>query len=56
MEAMMVPVKLPQPPRITVITSYISSSMRDIFAYALLVIVLFVRPSGLMGKATEDKA
>ena len=40
----------------TMISSYISSSMRDIFAYALLVIVLFVRPSGLMGKATEDKA
>ena len=40
----------------TLISSYISSSMRDIFAYALLVIVLFVRPSGLMGKATEDKA
>ncbi|MCI8741526.1 MAG: branched-chain amino acid ABC transporter permease [Lachnospiraceae bacterium] len=40
----------------TMIASYLSSSMRDIFAYLLLVIVLFVRPSGLMGKATEDKA
>ncbi len=38
------------------IASYVSSSMRDIFAYLLLVIVLFVRPSGLMGKEAEDKA
>lgn len=40
----------------TMIASYVSSSMRDIFAYLLLVIVLFVRPSGLMGKEAEDKA
>lgn len=40
----------------TMISGYISSSMRDIFAYTLLVIVLFVRPEGLMGKSTEDKA
>lgn len=40
----------------TMISGYISSSMRDIFAYALLVIVLFVRPAGLMGKSMEDKA
>ncbi len=30
--------------------------MRDIFAYLLLVVVLFVRPAGLMGKALDDKA
>lgn len=40
----------------TFISGYVSSSMRDIFAYALLVIVLFVRPSGLMGVSSEDKA
>ena len=40
----------------TFISAYVSSSMRDIFAYALLVIVLFVRPSGLMGVSSEDKA
>ena len=40
----------------TMISAYLSSSMRDIFAYALLVIILFVRPSGLMGKPTDDKA
>lgn len=40
----------------TLISAYVSSSMRDIFAYALLVIVLFVRPAGLMGVSSEDKA
>ncbi|MDD7016009.1 MAG: branched-chain amino acid ABC transporter permease [Firmicutes bacterium] len=38
------------------ISSYVSSAMRDIFSYALLVIILFVRPSGLMGVDTGDKA
>lgn len=40
----------------SLIAGYVSSSMRDIFAYALLVLVLFIRPSGLMGKISEDKA
>lgn len=40
----------------TMISGYVSSSMRDIFAYLLLVVVLFVRPAGLMGKASDDKA
>lgn len=38
------------------ISSYVSSAMRDIFSYALLVLILFVRPAGLMGVATGDKA
>ena len=41
------------------LTTMITDCLQGIysyFAYALLVIVLFVRPSGLMGKATEDKA
>ncbi|MBE6969496.1 MAG: branched-chain amino acid ABC transporter permease [Ruminococcaceae bacterium] len=33
-----------------------NSSLRDLFVYGLLIIVLIVRPSGLMGKVTEDKA
>ena len=40
----------------TMISGYISSSMRDIFSFSLLVLILFIRPSGLMGKASEDKA
>ena len=33
-----------------------NSTLRDLFVYALLIIVLVVKPSGLMGKITEDKA
>jgi len=40
----------------SMISGYLSSAMRDIFAYLLLVIILFVRPSGLLGKSSEDKA
>lgn len=35
---------------------YISSNLKDLFAFVLLIIILVVRPSGIMGKATEDKA
>ncbi len=38
------------------ISSYVSSAMRDIFSYTLLVLILFIRPSGIMGVATGDKA
>ena len=40
----------------TLVSAYISSQMRDIFAFALLVIVLLIRPTGIMGKINEDKA
>ena len=35
---------------------YIASSYRDLIAFSLLIIILVIRPSGLMGKVTEDKA
>lgn len=38
------------------ISAYISSSMRDMFSFSLLIIILLVRPTGLMGKRMEDKA
>ena len=38
------------------ITGYVSSALRDMIAYGILIIVLIVRPSGLMGKSSEDKA
>lgn len=38
------------------VAGYISSGMRDIFAFALLVIILLIKPTGLMGKSSEDKA
>ena len=37
-------------------SSYIASQYRDLIAYVLLVIVLVIKPSGLMGKMMEDKA
>ncbi|MDL2273545.1 branched-chain amino acid ABC transporter permease [Oscillospiraceae bacterium OttesenSCG-928-G22] len=40
----------------SLISGYISSSMRDIFSFSLLVIVLLIRPTGLMGKVSEEKA
>jgi branched-chain amino acid transport system permease protein len=40
----------------TITSAYVSSQYRDLIAFALLIIVLVFRPSGLMGKVTEDKA
>lgn len=40
----------------TLISAYISSSMRDIFSFSILIIVLIFRPNGIMGKNMEDKA
>lgn len=38
------------------VAGYISSAFRDVFSYALLILILFVRPMGLLGKSSEDKA
>ena len=35
---------------------YIPSTYRDLIAFTLLIIILVIKPSGLMGKVTEDKA
>ena len=40
----------------TFVSGYISSSLRDIFSFGILVLVLLFRPTGLMGKSSEDKA
>ena len=37
-------------------TGYISSNLKDLIAFVVLILVLVIRPSGIMGKATEDKA
>jgi len=37
------------------IAGYISSGTRDIFVYLLLIVILLVKPSGLLGKKREDK-
>ena len=38
------------------ISAYVSTSLRDLFAYFLLIVILLIRPSGLMGKSSEDTA
>ncbi len=40
----------------TFAAGYVASNWRDFIAFALLIIVLVIKPSGLMGKITEDKA
>ena len=40
----------------TLTSGYLSSQYRDLIAFALLIIMLVVRPMGIMGKITEDKA
>ena len=40
----------------TLVAGYISSQFRDLVAFSLLILVLVFRPTGLMGKVTEDKA
>jgi branched-chain amino acid transport system permease protein len=40
----------------TMTSAYLSSQYRDLIAFALLIFILVVRPSGLMGKNNEDKA
>lgn len=38
------------------ISAYFSSAMRDLINFGLLILILLVKPTGLMGKAIEDKA
>ena len=38
------------------ISAYVSTTLRDLFAYFLLIVILLIRPSGLLGKSSEDKA
>lgn len=40
----------------TMVTAYISSGLRDLFTFMLLIIILLVKPTGLMGIEVEDKA
>lgn len=40
----------------TLCTAYINSSLRDFFSFALLIVLLLVKPSGLFGVDVQDKA
>lgn len=39
----------------TFVTAYISSTYRDALAFILLIVILLVRPQGLMGKRVQEK-
>jgi branched-chain amino acid transport system permease protein len=36
-------------------TGYVSSDYEDVFAFALLVLILIFRPAGLLGRSTAQK-
>ena len=40
----------------TFVSGYLSTQYRDLFAFGILILMLVIRPSGIMGKNTEDKA
>lgn len=40
----------------TLVSGYISSSLRDLFSFGLLIVLLLVKPSGLFGVDVQDKA
>ena len=40
----------------TFVTGYINSSLRDFFSFAILIVLLLVKPSGLFGVDVQDKA
>jgi branched-chain amino acid transport system permease protein len=35
--------------------AYLSDKYRDVYVFSLLIIVLLVRPSGILGRATVEK-
>lgn len=39
----------------SLVTAYISSTWRDAIAFSLLIIILLVKPAGILGKSTREK-
>jgi branched-chain amino acid transport system permease protein len=37
------------------VSSYVSSSWKDAIAFSILILILLVKPSGLLGKGTAEK-
>src|SRR5690606_23614921 len=37
------------------VVGYLSSTYRDAFAFGILIIIWFFRPSGLLGKSSQEK-
>lgn len=40
----------------TLVSGYLSTQYRDLIAFLILILMLVIRPTGIMGKNTEDKA
>jgi branched-chain amino acid transport system permease protein len=40
----------------TFAAAFVSSAFRDLFSYALMIIIILVRPAGLLGTLAEEKA
>lgn len=40
----------------TFAAAFVSSAFRDLFSFALMIVIILVRPAGLLGKITEEKA
>lgn len=40
----------------TLVSAFIHSGLRDLFTFGLLIVILLIRPEGLLGKNIEDKA
>jgi len=40
----------------TFAAAFVSSAFRDLFSYALMILIILIRPAGLLGKITEEKA
>jgi branched-chain amino acid transport system permease protein len=40
----------------TFVSGYLSTQYRDLIAFLILIAMLVVRPTGIMGKSSEDKA
>jgi len=40
----------------TFASGYVSSSFRDLFSYAIMIIIIIFLPSGLLGRNTSEKA
>ena len=40
----------------TLVAGYLSSSLRDFFSFGILIVLLLVKPTGLMGVDVQDKA
>jgi branched-chain amino acid transport system permease protein len=35
--------------------AFVSSTMRDVFAFGILIVVLLVKPGGILGSSAQEK-